>query len=89
MPADGNDLRIRRGGCGAEQLAAKLVELPEPACLGTLVPEAGGDVAGFQREGVVEQAFLDGGPNRSGSALRLEGKDILALLGLDIELLLL
>ena len=83
-----DDLRIRLGGGSAEAFHPKLVEFPQAARLGLLVPVAGGDVGGLHRQGAGQQAVLQRCPGRARRPLGTQGNGALPLIQKGIHLLL-
>jgi hypothetical protein len=58
----------------AENLQSKLVKLPVPAGLGTIIPEHGPHVIPFCRLGLVIDFMLDEGPCTGGGTFRPQGQ---------------
>ena len=69
-----NDLSVRSRSLAACHFDAELVELPESACLRTLVAETGQDIIYLLGKCIVEQTVLEYGPDRAGCSLRTQGE---------------
>ena len=70
----GNDLRIRSRLRASCHFQTELVEFPESACLGTLMPEAGEHIEYLLGQCLIQQAVLQHGTDGAGCALRPESE---------------